>query len=145
MTYPSMTMTQQQIDAFLSKVRNGVLATNRPEGAPQLSTVWYVYDQGLIYIGFDASSAKQRNLMRDQRVSFCVGGEHPDSRTVTIYGTAEFVDKNDPRFNVASRQINQRYSQTDKHDQDLPDVVENNAERMIVAIRPEKILAKDYN
>ncbi len=138
MTYSSVPMARHQIDTFLSEVRNAVVATNRRDGAPQLSTVWYLYDQGMIYVGFDANSAKHRNIKRDHRVSVCVGGEHPDSRTVTIYGTAEFVDKGDPRFKDATNRIDVRYSNKEED-------AHSNIERMLIAIKPEKILAWDYN
>jgi len=137
MTYASVPMTRHQIDTFLSEVRNAVVATNRRDGAPQLSTVWYLYDQGMIYVGFDANSAKHRNIKRDQRVSVCVGGEHPDSRTVTIYGIAEFVEKGDPRFKDASNRIDLRYSSSEDF--------QSNTEHRLIAIKPEKILAWDYN
>ena len=131
-------MTQLQIDAFLSDVRNAVLATNRQDGAPQLSTVWYLYERGLVYIGFDANSAKHRNIARDPRVSFCVGGEHPDSRTVTIYGAARFVEPNDPRFHDIAEKIGLRYSQSHED-------VQSEIERKLIVINSEKTFAKDYN
>ncbi len=138
MAYPSKPMTQNQTDAFLSEVRNAVLATNRRDGAPQLSTVWYAYEQGQVFIGFDASSAKCLNIRRDPRVSFCVGGLHPDSRTVTIYGFAEFIEENDPRFEGINTRIHVRYSQS--NEEAYADV-----ERALIAIHPEKILAMDFN
>ena len=138
-------MTRQQIDTFLSEVRNAVVATNRQDGAPQLSTAWYLYDQGMIYVGFEANTAKHRNIMRDQRVSICVGGVHPDSRTVTIYGAAEFVEKSDPRFKDATTRIDSRYSSIEEDDSSQRDVVQSNIDRRLIAIKPERILAWDYN
>jgi PPOX class probable F420-dependent enzyme len=138
-------MTRHQTDTFLSEVRNAVIATNRYDGAPQLSTVWYLYEHGLIYVGFEAKSAKHRNIMRDQRVSMCVGGEHPDSRTVTIYGTAEYIDKGDPRFKDVTSRIHVRYSKTEEDAQHRLGTAQSNIERMLIVINPDKILARDYN
>lgn len=133
--YPCKPMTEQQIEDFLSDVRNATLGTNRPDGAPQLSTMWFLYEQGQIYIGFEARSAKNNNIQRDPRVCFCAGGVHPDSRNVTIYGTAKFIDNDDPRFDDISNRISARYNSANETDPN----------RVLIVIKPEKTVAMDYN
>lgn len=144
-TYTCEPMSQEQIDAFLNDVRNAVFATNRRDGAPQLSTVWYVYDQGLIYVGFDAHCAKHRNIMRDHRVSLCIGGEPPDSRTITIYGTADFVEEDNPRFVEIRELIDRRYAESEEDYQRLRAISLQERDSKMVAVKPGKIIAMDYN
>jgi PPOX class probable F420-dependent enzyme len=56
----------------------GVLATIRRDGRPQLSNILYTWDPGerVARISTTAVRAKARNLMRDPRGSLYVAGEH---------------------------------------------------------------------
>jgi PPOX class probable F420-dependent enzyme len=62
---------------FAGSRREGVLATIRSDGRPQLSNVLYVTDagDGTIRISVTDSRAKTRNLRRDPRASLYVVGE----------------------------------------------------------------------
>lgn len=56
--------------------RNGVLATLKRDGRPQLSNITYAVDpMGLIRISITAGRAKFHNLQRDPRASLYVGRE----------------------------------------------------------------------
>jgi PPOX class probable F420-dependent enzyme len=65
-----------QIDdalAFARTTHNGVLATQRRDGRPQLSNITYlVGDDGVIRISITADRAKYVNLTRDSRASLHV-------------------------------------------------------------------------
>ena len=55
---------------FARKYRNGVLATIKRDGRPQLSNIIYVVsDDGEIRISITANRAKYFNIVRDARVS----------------------------------------------------------------------------
>ena len=59
--------------AFVRQHRQGVLATLRGNGRPQLSNIVYrVADDGTIQISVTADRAKTRNLVRDRRASLHV-------------------------------------------------------------------------
>ncbi len=53
---------------------NGVLATLKSDGRPQLSNVNYAFgkDDGVVRVSITADRAKYRNLLRDPRVSLQV-------------------------------------------------------------------------
>ena len=53
MAFECAVMTQPEIDGYLQGVHNAVLATIKRDGSPQISSVWYCYDQGQIYINMD--------------------------------------------------------------------------------------------
>lgn len=59
--------------AFARDRRNGVLATHKRDGRPQLSNITYVVgDDGVVRISITATRAKYANLRRDPRASLHV-------------------------------------------------------------------------
>ena len=70
-------MSNSQIESFFQTPRFTVFGTNSVDGPPQLTTVWFLYEAGAIYVGIERSSVKYRNLTRDPRVALCIDGEHP--------------------------------------------------------------------
>jgi PPOX class probable F420-dependent enzyme len=145
MAFPYTAMNDEQIADYLSELHNAVLATNRRDGAPQISPVWYLYIDGIIYIKFDRGSAKYHNIKRDPRVSLCIEGGSDDARTVTIYGTAEFVNEDDVRLKDYKWQINLRYSQSEEAAKELEYAPDSDVKDALIAITPEKTIALDYN
>ncbi|TQF01675.1 PPOX class F420-dependent oxidoreductase [Kitasatospora acidiphila] len=72
--------------------KRGVLVTIKRDGRPQMSNVFYVYDQeqGLIRVSVTADRAKAKNAARDPRVSLHVAS--PDFFTWAVAeGTAELT------------------------------------------------------
>ncbi len=54
------------------------IATNRPDGFPQATTVSYVSDGLTIYFGCDPAAQKATNIARDNRVSLTVNLPYDD-------------------------------------------------------------------
>lgn len=84
--------TQEEIDRFLSEQRLGVLVTIRRDGTPQASPVAYLYEGGKIVISTVRRFAKIKNIGRDDRVTFCVVGQPPHARYVTVHGRARVIE-----------------------------------------------------
>ena len=61
-------VASEQINAFLSNpnLRDAILAVNRPEGGPQLTPVWFIWDGEAFWLSTRNHSAKYRNMQRDQ-------------------------------------------------------------------------------
>lgn len=57
---------------FVVARKNGVLATQKRDGRPQLSNITYALIDGVIKISITAGRAKYANLVRDQRASLYV-------------------------------------------------------------------------
>lgn len=68
---------------FLLAPRFAVLATTRADGAPQLSVIWYELRGDRIMFNTKHGRAKDRNIVRDPRVSLCVEDRY---RVVTVDG-----------------------------------------------------------
>jgi PPOX class probable F420-dependent enzyme len=77
---------------FVARNRRGVLATVKRDGRPQLSNLFYAWDddQQLARISVTADRAKTRNLQADPRATLHVTS--PDFWTwVAVEGTAELT------------------------------------------------------
>lgn len=79
---------------FLDRHKVLTLATNRPDGWPQATTVSYVND-GLVLFAFIARvGQKYRNIQHDPRLSIAIAGEFTHAnqiRGLSMAARAEFV------------------------------------------------------
>jgi PPOX class probable F420-dependent enzyme len=138
-------MTPPQIDEFLQAPRFAIIATKRTDGAPQLTPVWYLSENGRIYISISVNSAKYRNLSRDRRISICIAAEHPDARAVMIYGTAKLIPDSDPRYEDFEWRLARRYHDSDEEARAFQESLPSEEESALVIVTPDKIIAEDYN
>lgn len=137
------TMNQSEINAFLHAPRHAIMGTIGRDGAPQLSPVWYIYEDGRFYIGITTDTAKYRNLVRDPRVSLCIDGGREDVRTVIVTGRAELHAKSDPlqapmRWRLISHYIAdadeaRRYAESSK-----------DWDAVLVVVTPTKLLTQNF-
>jgi PPOX class probable F420-dependent enzyme len=58
--------------AFLEEPRFAVLATINPDGSAQQTVMWYLVRDDHIVMNTRRGRKKDRNLLRDRRVSICV-------------------------------------------------------------------------
>ena len=138
------TMTESQIEAFLNAPRHGIVGTNRVDGPPQLSPVWYLYEPDRIYIIIGYGTAKHHNLQRDPRISLCVDGCRPDGRAVMIYGTAELVGSDDPLLEETRWRIIRHYHESEEAARHYAEETRGVA-AMLVVVPPQKIISQDFN
>jgi PPOX class probable F420-dependent enzyme len=76
---------------FVRAHKNGVLATIRANGRPQLSNILYVPGaDGLLRVSITDSRAKTINMRRDPRVSLYVPGDN-FWQYIVVEGTAELT------------------------------------------------------
>lgn len=67
------------------------MATVRPDGSPQATTVSYASDGLMLYFGCGETSQKARNLARDDRISITIDlpyGDWSQIRGVSLFGRA---------------------------------------------------------
>ena len=146
MTYPFSDMSQREIDDFLQAPRHATFATNRTDGPPQITPVWYLYENGQVYVSIFKDSYKYKNLNRDQRVSLCIVGDHPDARGVTVSGTAEVIDEDGTDWiGKTVWRLMRRYHESDEDTQTYIDNEGPRGRSALVVITPNKILAQDFN
>jgi PPOX class probable F420-dependent enzyme len=75
---------------FLDETRFAVLATVNEDGSPQQTVMWYLLDGETVVMNTARGRKKDRNLLRDRRVSICVEDGY---RYVTIAGEVEVVEE----------------------------------------------------
>ncbi len=138
-------MSQAQVEQFLQVPRFAIVGTNRVNGPPQLTPMWYLYEDGRIYMSMSVSSVKYRNLRRDPRIGVCVAGEHPDARAVMIYGTADLFPENSDRYDDIHWRLTRRYHDSDEEAQSYMDSLPAEEESALAVVTPDRIVAEDYN
>src|SRR5579863_3868973 len=72
-----------KIVALLNQHRNMTLATLRPDGWPQATTVGYANDGLRLYFLCGLDSQKAANLARDDRVSLTIDHDTPQVMEIT--------------------------------------------------------------
>ncbi len=69
-------LLREKIVGILARHNNLTLATLRPDGYPQATTVGYASDGIIIYFGCGTGSQKAANIARDGRVSAAIDTDH---------------------------------------------------------------------
>ncbi len=138
-------MTQAQVEEFLEAPRHAIVGTNRRDGPPQLSPVWYLHEEGRLYISILVTSAKYRNLRRDPRISLCVDGGHPDARAVMIHGGAELIEAESPWRDEMIWRITRRYHDSDEDARQFREQARDWGRTALIVVTPEKIISQDFN
>ncbi len=138
-------MRADQIDTFLAEVRHAIAGVIRSDGAPQLSPVWILYENGQIFFSVLADSAKARQLARDPRISLCVDAGHPDGRAVMIRGSAEIIREKSEWSEDLSWRINRRYLESDEATRRFLDENQWEGASVLVVVSPDTIIGRDFN
>ena len=92
-------MSEQESDLFLSKGRIVNVSSVGSDGAPHIAPIWYVYENGKLYLSTGPQSRKVRNIRANRKVAFCVdvGEAFYDLKAVVGKGTAQILT--DKKFN----------------------------------------------
>jgi PPOX class probable F420-dependent enzyme len=98
----SITMTDDEIAAFVAQTRNCTLATLGPTGTPHLVAMWFGIVDGALWFETKAKSQKAVNLLRDPRVTVLLedGDTYDTLRGVSFEGRAVVVDDADALWKV---------------------------------------------
>ena len=75
---------QQKILEILDQHRLMTVATNRPDGWPQATTVGYVNEGLTLYFLCAPQSQKAQNLARDDRISLTIDHDTSDPMAITV-------------------------------------------------------------
>lgn len=137
-------MDQAALDAFLDADRHAIVATNGPDGAPQLTPVWYLYEGGTLYISAQVDTVKIRNLRRDPALSVCIDGGRGDSRYVVMRGQAQLIEPHEPLQEQVRRRIIGKYHASEEAADRYYATVKASPAVLIV-MTPQKITSQDFN
>jgi len=136
-------MSDSQVESFFQTPRFAVIGTNSVDGPPQLTTVWFLYEACVIYVGVERRSVKYRNLTRDPRVSLCIDGDHPDGRTVVVYGLAKVLESETPESERIIWCLTRRYHDTDEDARRYQESI-SDLDLRLIKITPQKLVGLDH-
>ncbi len=90
---------EQSIKEFILNVmanaKDLTLATIRPDGYPQATTVSFAFDDLTIYVGVGKNSQKALNIRRNNKISLTINSEYTDwsqIKGLSMGGVAEIAD-----------------------------------------------------
>ena len=110
----------------------GQLATVGRDGYPQITIVWFVFDEGEIKISLNATRVKTKNLMRDPKLSLLIADPENPFRYLAIRADAEISPDTGGAL-VAK--VNAKYN-ANVLDNDNP-----GEERLTVTLKPVRVYA----
>jgi PPOX class probable F420-dependent enzyme len=118
----------------LLEAKFATLATLGKDGGPQLTEVWFLFDDGQVKISLNDSRLKTRNLVaRPQCSLFILDLENP-FRYLDVRGTARIEPDDDYAF---ADRVGAKYG-ADLREHDGPD-----DKRVIATIEPTNVFAVD--
>jgi len=135
-----ISMTQKELEEFLSKPILARIATVGKNSAPHVAPVWFVYENGTLIISTGRDAAKIKNIKRNPAVAVCIdtteGGFQ--SRGVILRGKAELVEKDALEI---TKKIYKKYlgnldNPMAKQLLQMP--------RAVIKLKPQKIFSWDY-
>ena len=97
-----ITMTDDEVAAFIADQRSATMATVGPTGVPHLVAMWYGVVDGQIWFETKGRSQKAVNLRRDPRITVLLedGLTYDTLRGVSIEGTAVISEDPDDLWKV---------------------------------------------
>ena len=137
-------MTDAEIDAFLQQPLHAILATHASEGPPQLSPVWFLYEDGRLSMSIVSGSAKHENLKRRPGVSLCIDGGRGDVRAVMLYGTAELRPGDDEASAAMRWRIIRRYYEREEDARSYYESVRD-LPHVLLVLEPERVVSQDFS
>jgi PPOX class probable F420-dependent enzyme len=139
-------LTGEEIGDFLAGHMKVQVATVGPDGAPHLTTLFYVLDEGRIAFWTYGSSQKIVNLRRDPRITCLVedGEDYFELRGVSIRGRATLVEEYDDLRALGARVVSRMAGDADLGE--LGDqIVEAQARKRVgVIVEPEHVASWDH-
>ena len=136
-------ISRRKIQALLDQHHTMRIATLRPDGWPQVTTVGYANDGFAIYFLCGKDSQKASNLTRDNRASLAIDDDTPQVMEITglsMAARAEVV--NDPiEGEKALRLLFQRYPEQ----KSMPGPLPTPADVRIFRLTPTVISLLDYS
>lgn len=134
---------QKEILELLDRHRTMSLATLRPDGWPQATTVGFAHEGLTLYFLCGPDSQKASNLARDDRVSLTIDRDTPQVMEITGLSMAAHAQRVvDPgEMQRALRLLMQRYPEQ----QSLPLPMPKPEEVAIFRVQPVVVSVLDYS
>ncbi len=132
---------RHKIIGRLDRHRLMTVATNRPDGWPQATTVGYVNDGLILYFLCGPESQKAQNLAQDNRVSLTIDHDVPDPMAITgLSMAAHAYPVTDPvEVAKAMQLLGQRYPEYASFPMPKPEEIR------VFRVEPKVVSVLDYS
>lgn len=142
----SVQLTDPEIEDFLDSQMKVQVATVGADGAPHLTTLFYVLVDGKIVFWTYGSSQKVRNLRRDPRVTCLVedGVDYFELRGVSIAGKVRLVEDYDEIKAIGLRVMARMAGGADLGELGEDLVSKQAHKRVGIVIEPDKVASWDH-
>ena len=127
---------------FVAEPNIGVLATLRKDGSPHLTAVWYLYENGEVWLTVTDGRMKTRHIERDARVSLAIASQHPPYKEVVFEGSAIIEPEGGDEF--FRRIAIHYYGARDGGEYADYDAASDKDRRLVVHYRPSKTMVYDF-
>lgn len=108
-----------------------VLATNGADGFPQVSALWFLYDEdGVLRLSLNTSRQKIKNIRERPEVTFFLLDPTNPYRTLEVRARAEINEDTDGAFAL---KLGTKYGGVDVRNNDRPE-----EKRVVVTLHPVK-------
>lgn len=143
----AVALSDAEVEEFLASQMKVQVATVGPDGAPHLTTLFYVLDEGRIAFWTYESSQKVRNLRRDPRVTALVedGQDYFELRGVSIRGTARLVEAYDDIAALGKRVMARMAGDVDLGELGDEIVAKQARKRIGIVIEPDRTASWDHS
>lgn len=121
----------------LLEAQFATLATIGKDGGPQLTEVWFLFEDGKVKISLNDSRLKTKNLRGRPRCSLFILDLANPFRYLDVRGSAVLEDDDDYEF---ADRVGAKYGGADLREHDGPD-----DRRVVVTIEPTNVFAVDMN
>ena len=139
-------MSDAEIEGFLTGDLKVQVATIGPDGAPHLTTLFYVLDEGRIAFWTYGKSQKVLNLRRDPRISCLVedGDDYLELRGVSVTGRAQLIEEYDDIRALGSRVARRMAGGADLGELGDQFVEQQARKRVGIVVVPDKVASWDH-
>ena len=84
-------MIPEEFHPLLQSTALALVSTLGPDGAPQVTPIWFLFEQGSVRFSLVEGRQKLRNLRRDPRLSVVVVDPTRPTHYVELRGTADLT------------------------------------------------------
>jgi PPOX class probable F420-dependent enzyme len=113
------------------------LATLGKDGGPQLTEVWFLFEDGEVKVSLNESRLKTKNLAARPQCSLFILDLANPFRFLDVRGTARLEPDDDYAF---AERVGAKYGGADLRDHDAP-----GERRVVVSIEPTNVFAVDMS
>lgn len=130
-------MTTEEIDAFLAKPLDAIIATQRRAGGSQLTPMWFYWDGAAFYMSTTRDRNKYANIKRNAEISLIVNDQQAHTY-VSTYGRAELIEGDKERIMELTLPIIRCYAPEGRAEQMAASLLEQ--DRVVIVLRPDKVV-----